>query len=85
MTGRQTNFGSFVESWANIAVGLAFSYVANLIILPRFGFTSLTPEKNLAIGCCYTAVSLVRSFMIRRWFNGLKFGNRRAGEAGNVQ
>lgn len=71
----QTKLGSFVESWANIAVGLTVSYFANLVILPAFGFTTLTPAKNLAIGCCFTVVSLVRSYVLRRWFNGLKFGN----------
>lgn len=72
----QTRMGSFIESWANIAVGFTINYCANLLILPLFGFHSLTPGKNFAIGCIYTAISLARSYIIRRRFNGLKFGNR---------
>jgi len=40
-----------------------------------FGFTSLTVRNNFIIGLLYTAISLVRSFVLRRYFNGLKFGN----------
>lgn len=71
----QTRLGSFIESWANIAVGFTINYTANLLILPAFGFHSLTPGKNFVIGCIYTVISLCRSFVIRRYFNGLKFGN----------
>jgi hypothetical protein len=71
----QTKFGSVAEAWANIAVGFTINYCANLVILPLFGFKSLTARNNFIIGCIYTAISLVRSYVLRRWFNGLKFGN----------
>jgi hypothetical protein len=73
----QTRLGSFVESWANIFVGFTINYFANLLILPLFGFTSLTPAKNLALGVIYTGISLARSYVLRRYFNGLRFGNVR--------
>lgn len=73
----QTRRGSFVEAWANIFVGFTVNYFANLVILPAFGFSSLTPGKNFLIGVAYTGISLVRSYVLRRWFNGLKFGNVR--------
>lgn len=72
----QTKTGSFVEAWANIAVGFGVNYAANLVILPMFGFTSLTWDKNLAIGALYTLISLARSYVLRRWFNGMKWGNK---------
>lgn len=71
----QTKLGSFVEAWANIAVGFGINFFANLLILPHFGFTNLTAEKAFGIGVVFTAISLVRSYILRRWFNGLKFGN----------
>lgn len=74
----QTKLGSWAEAWANIAVGFTINYVANLIILPLFGFHSLTALTNFEIGMLYTVISLVRSFVLRRWFNGLKFGNKQA-------
>lgn len=71
----QTKLGSFVESWANIAIGLAVNMTANMLILPAFGFTTLTARINVELGLIYTAISLSRSYVLRRWFNGLKFGN----------
>jgi hypothetical protein len=74
----QTKLGSIAEAWANIAVGFTINYTANLLILPLFGFHGLTAGKNFVIGMIYTVISLVRSYVLRRWFNGLKFGNRNA-------
>lgn len=70
----QTKLGSFIESWANIAIGFTINYFANLLILPWFGL-AVTPSKAFGIGVIFTVISLVRSYIIRRWFNGLKFGN----------
>lgn len=72
----QTILGSFVESWANIAVGFAINFTANWLILPAFGFHSLTLGKNFEIGLLYTVISLCRSFVIRRWFNGFRWSSR---------
>jgi hypothetical protein len=71
----QTKLGSFVESWANIAVGFGINFAANLLVLPHFGFTSLNASKAFGIGVVFTAISLTRQYILRRWFNGLKFGN----------
>lgn len=71
----QTKLGSFVEAWANIAVGFAINFSANLIFLPLFGFTTLTAAKAFGIGLVFTAISLARQYVLRRWFNGLRFGN----------
>lgn len=74
----QTRFGSFVESWANIFVGFTINWTANMVFLPMFGFTSLTAAKAFGIGLVFTAISFVRQYILRRWFNGLKFGNTEA-------
>lgn len=71
----QTKLGSIAEAWANIAVGFTINFCANMVILPLFGFHSLTVRNNFIIGLLYTGISLVRSYVLRRWFNGLKFGN----------
>lgn len=77
----QTKLGSAIEAWSNIAVGFTVNFMANLLILPLFGFSSLTVRNNFIIGILYTIISLVRQYVLRRWFNGLKFGhdNTRAG------
>jgi hypothetical protein len=62
---------SWWEAWANIAVGFGVNFTANMLLLPLFGFHTLTWHSNLIIGGLYTAISLVRSFILRRAFNRL--------------
>ena len=71
----QTKLGSFTEAWANILVGYSINFVANLVVLPWFGF-NVTVGQAFWIGVVFTGISLVRSYVLRRWFNGLKFGNK---------
>lgn len=73
----QTKLGSFAEAWANIAVGFSVNFAANLIVLPWFGLP-IKPGQAFNIGIVFTVISLVRSYVLRRWFNGLKFGNKPA-------
>ena len=68
----QTKFGSFVESWANIAIGFAINWTANMLVLPLFGFTTLTAAKAFGIGLVFTLISFARQYVLRRWFNGIK-------------
>jgi hypothetical protein len=71
----QTKLGSLVEAWANIAVGFSINWCANMVVLPMFGF-NLSGGVAFQIGLVFTAISLARQYVLRRWFNGLKFGNR---------
>lgn len=68
----QSKLGSFVESWANIVVGFSINWCANMLILPLFGF-QVTGGQAFWIGVWFTGISLVRSYILRRYFNGLKF------------
>lgn len=67
----QTRLGSLIEAWANIAIGFSINFVANLIVLPWFGF-DVTPLDAFGIGLIFTAISLARSYFLRRIFNGIK-------------
>ena len=68
----QTRTQSLIEAWANVVVGFGINFSANLVILPLFGYTP-SLRDNFVIGLLYTVVSLARSYVLRRWFNGLKF------------
>ena len=70
----QTKLGSLAEAWANIAVGFAINWCANMTILPLFGFR-VSGGAAFEIGLIFTVISLARSYALRRWFNGLKFGH----------
>ena len=69
----QSRFHSALESAANVAVGYGVAVASQLVIFPMFGI-HIPLSDNLAIGAWFTVVSLVRSYVLRRWFNGLKFG-----------
>ncbi len=64
----QTRLQSLVEAWANIAAGLVVSISSNFLLFPLFGW-SITLKQNLALGVWMTAISLVRSYTLRRLFN----------------
>ena len=65
----QTKLGSFIEAWVNVFIGFGINFTANILILPHFGFTSLALKTNFVIGLIYTVISVLRSYVIRRWFN----------------
>ena len=65
----QTRLGSFIEASINVIIGFCINFIANLTILPLFGFAALTLKSNLYIGIIYTGISVIRSYTIRRWFN----------------
>lgn len=68
----QTPRGAIIEAWTNIAWGFGFNYVANIFLLPLVG-ASLTASSNFWLGWVYTAISIVRSYAIRRWNNRLQY------------
>lgn len=67
----QTRLGSFIESWANVAVGFAINWCANMLILPLFGF-HVTGAQAFNIGVIFTVISVVRSYALRRAFNKIR-------------
>lgn len=65
---QQTRLGSLIEACFNIAIGYAVALLSQIIIFPMFGI-HVPMATNLWIGAWFTAISLVRSYIIRRWFN----------------
>lgn len=66
----QTRLQSLFEAWLNIAIGFGINLVANLLILPIFGFYPSIGDA-FGIGLIFTAISIVRSYVLRRIFNHL--------------
>ena len=70
----QTRWGSAVEALLNVAIGFAINFTANMLVLPLF-FSGVTASKAFGIGLVFTVISVARSYILRRWFDGmLKFG-----------
>lgn len=73
---KQSKFMSAVESVANLAIGFSINFAANMAVLPLFGF-NITARDAFGIGLVFTAISLVRSYYIRRMFEAvrIRWGN----------
>lgn len=65
---QQTRLQSLIESLLNIAIGYGVALISQIAIFPMFGI-HVSISTNLLIGGWFTGVSLVRSYIIRRWFN----------------
>jgi len=64
----QTRIGSLIESLINILIGYGVALISQICIFPMFGI-HVSIGTNLWIGAWFTLISLVRSYIIRRWFN----------------
>lgn len=58
---------ALIEAWANICVGFGINLAANFLLLPLVGVHP-SLSANFWLGWPYTVVSLVRQYVIRRWF-----------------
>ena len=68
---KQSRLMSLVESLANVLVGYGVAVVTQMAVFPLFGL-ALTVTENLLIGLIFTAVSIVRSYALRRGFEALR-------------
>ena len=64
---RQSKMGSFIEVCINIAIGFSINFFMNLTIFPMFGW-HISVSENLLLGVIYTVVSVIRGYVVRRWF-----------------
>ena len=64
----QSRLSSFVEACMNVFIGFIINFGANFVIFPWFGW-QLSLQNNLKVGAIYTAISIIRSYAVRRWFN----------------
>ena len=67
---------SLAEAFANVAVGYGIAVLTQLIVFPWFGLPARIGDA-LAIGLVFTAVSIARSFALRRVFEALRIRQTR--------
>lgn len=65
---KQTKLGSLYESIINIIIGAVVAFASQLAVFPMFGI-DVPLSANLGIMAWFTGISVVRSYVIRRWFN----------------
>ncbi len=62
---------SLLEAFANVTAGYVIAVITQMIIFPLFGLW-MSVGTNLEIGAVFTAVSIARSFTLRRLFEALR-------------
>lgn len=73
----QSRLGSLIESCFNTVIGFWVAFVSQLVVFPLVGI-HVPVSTNIEIGAYFTAISVARSYIIRRWFNARM---RRAAQA----
>ena len=68
---KQSRLMSLVESLANVLVGYGVAVATQMAVFPLFGI-AMSITENLLIGSIFTAVSVVRSYALRRTFEALR-------------
>lgn len=63
----QSRHQSLIEALINVVVGYALAIITQIMMFPWFGLQVRLGE-NLAIGCVFTGISLLRSYALRRLF-----------------
>lgn len=66
----QSHAMSVVEATVNVAVGWIVALAAQLLVFPVVGLQA-TMAQNLTISGAFTVVSVIRSYVLRRVFEGL--------------
>ena len=66
----QPRLHSLLESLANVAIGFFVSLGSQLLLFQWYG-VRLSIGDNVKITIWMTAISIARSYMLRRWFNRL--------------
>lgn len=64
----QTKKQSMIESLTSTTIGIIIGIVLNLTILPIFGYP-VSLSDSLWISVIFTVISIIRSYVIRRFFN----------------
>jgi len=64
----QTHRQSIVESVANTAIGFVVSFLSQMVVFPLFDITASFGD-HFGITCCFTAISILRNYIVRRSFN----------------
>jgi len=68
---KQSRLMSLMESLANVLAGYGVAVITQMLVFPLFGL-AVTVTENLLIGLIFTAVSIVRSYALRRGFEALR-------------
>lgn len=64
----QSKLASLIESLVNTLIGFVVSLLSQLVLFPMFGI-HIPITTNLWLCAWFTVISIIRSYVVRRWFN----------------
>ena len=64
----QSKRDSLIETLTNVGIGWFISFIANMLVLPLFGY-NINLTDGVLISIIFTAISVIRGYVVRRWFN----------------
>lgn len=64
----QTKKQSLVETLTNISIGMILSILVQLVVYPIMGI-KVQFYQNVTLTVIFTIVSIVRGYLVRRFFN----------------
>ena len=64
----QSKKESLIETLTSVFVGWLIGVILNLTILPLFDY-NITVVDSLWVSLIFTAISVIRGYLIRRYFN----------------
>jgi hypothetical protein len=70
--GKQSRTMSLVEAATNVVVGYVVAVLTQFTVFPLLGI-AVSVSENLLIGCIFTAASIVRSYLLRRVFEVVRY------------
>jgi hypothetical protein len=69
----QSRLSSLLETWVNILIGLVVAITTQVLIFPFYGIF-IPFSTNITMSLCFTVVSIIRTYAVRRWFNHILGG-----------
>ena len=70
----QTHKHSILESVTNVVVGYGIAVLTQVVVFPMFDIHT-KPSEHFKIALIFTCISLVRSYILRRIWNGMMLKN----------
>ena len=64
----QTKRQSLIETLTSVFVGWLIGVILNMLVLPLFDY-DITVVDSLLVSLIFTVISVVRGYLIRRFFN----------------
>lgn len=63
----QSRKASALEALVNVALGYVLAVLAQMLIFPLYGL-DVSFGENLSIGLAFVGISMIRSYVLRRFF-----------------